>query len=54
MIMAKGLKRMSLMAFAVMMIAGGFLLSSGKSQHVIPQKAVADITETIPETGTGQ
>ena len=50
--MTKELKRMSFMALAVMMLAGGFLLASGKSQHVMPKKAVADITETVPETGT--
>lgn len=43
--MTKELKRMSFMALAVMMLAGGFLLASGKSQHVMPKKAVADITE---------
>ena len=67
--MTKELKRMSFMALAVMMLAGGFLLASGKSQHVInlwrkptrlpvgvvrPKKAVADITETVPETGTDE
>ena len=41
--MTKELKRMSFMALAVMMLAGGFLLASGKSQHVMPKKAVADI-----------
>lgn len=45
---------MSFMALAVMMLAGGFLLASGKSQHVMPKKAVADITETVPETGTDE
>ena len=50
----KELKRMSFMALAVMMLAGGFLLASGKSQHVMPKKAVADITETVPETGTDE
>lgn len=29
-------------------------LASGKSQHVMPKKAVADITETVPETGTDE
>lgn len=53
-IMTKELKRMSFMALAVMMLAGGFLLASGKSQHVMPKKAVADITETVPETGTDE
>lgn len=52
--MTKELKRMSFMALAVMMLAGGFLLASGKSQHVMPKKAVADITETMPETGTDE
>lgn len=50
----KRIKRMSFMALAVMMLAGGFLLASGKSQHVMPKKAVADITETVPETGTDE
>jgi hypothetical protein len=52
--MTKELKRMSFMALAVMTLAGGFLLASGKSQHVMPKKAVADITETVPETGTDE
>lgn len=40
--------------YQVIMLAGGFLLASGKSQHVMPKKAVADITETVPETGTDE
>ena len=47
-------KELKFMALAVMMLAGGFLLASGKSQHVMPKKAVADITETVPETGTDE
>lgn len=43
--MTKELKKMSFMALAVMMLAGGFLLASGKSQHVMPKKAVAEILQ---------
>ena len=35
-------------------IYGTCSLASGKSQHVMPKKAVADITETVPETGTDE
>ena len=41
--MTKELKRMSFMALAVMMLAGGFLLASGKSQHVMPKLSLIPI-----------
>lgn len=50
--MTKDLKKMSLIAIAIMMIAGGFMISSGK--NLMPRKAMADITETMPDTGSDE
>ena len=52
--MVKEMKKYTVMALAALMLVGGVTVAANKSNHVMPKKAMADITETAPETGSDE
>ena len=52
--MIRQLKKYSVLALTIAMLTGTIVTVSNKCHTIIPKKLVADITETIPETGSDE
>ena len=52
--MIKEVKRYTVMALAALMLVGGISVAANKWKSVVPKKTMADITETMPDTGSDE